>query len=271
MVQQMDVDQPQRPGNAAGGFHVLHGRQCHTIGVIVGKHHHIGAALDGCGHHILDVQTDPVGGTLPQPDRRLDVMARAERDQQGAFVVRPCEFGCQIAAQLFGGFVASLFVKAAAAIKPADLRQHMQQPGRGRADPFHGAKLFFAGFQHRGKVAEAFQQIIGDVIGIALGICGVKNIFQHLVVSQTVQPVVLHPLPHPLAMPLMPFVFCHWPQLLCIFVPYNSTHFAGRTQGFAGKYPVFCCQYCVDFPCFLYYYICTGRIADTQKAARSFS
>ena len=48
-----------------------------------------------------------------------------------------------------------------------------------------------------------------DAVGVLLRIGEVQHIFQCFVLGQTVQPVVLHPFAHPLAMPLMPFVFCH--------------------------------------------------------------
>lgn len=83
------------------------------------------------------------------------------------------------------------------------------QSCRGGADALHGAQFFLAGLQHRGKVPEPLQQVIRDLVGIPLSIGRIQDIFQHFMVGQTVQPVVLHPLPHALAVPLMPFVFCH--------------------------------------------------------------
>ena len=177
--------------------------------MIVTEHYSVGAALDGSGHHILHVQAHPVGGALPQPDRCFDVAAGAQRDQHGALVVRPGKLGHQVAAQLFRGLEAALSVGAAAPVIPADLRQHVQQPCRGGADALHGAQFFLAGLQHRGKVPEPLQQVIRDLVGIPLSIGRIQDIFQHFMVGQTVQPVVLHPLPHALAVPLMPFVFCH--------------------------------------------------------------
>ena len=112
-------------------------------------------------------------------------------------------------AQLFRGLEAALSVGAAAPVIPADLRQHVQQPCRGGADALHGAQFFLAGLQHGGKVPEPLQQVICDLVGIPLSIGRIQDIFQNFMVGQTVQPVVLHPLPHALAVPLMPFVFCH--------------------------------------------------------------
>ena len=85
----------------------------------------------------------------------------------------------------------------------------MQHPGSRGAYALYGAQLFLAGFQHRRKIPEPVDQVVGDTIGVLLGVGQVKHIFQRLVLGQTVQPVVLHPFAHPLAMPLMPFVFCH--------------------------------------------------------------
>ena len=68
MIQQVHIYQPQRPGNAAGSVHILQRGQCHPVGVVVAEHHGVRAALDGGCYHIFDIQTDPVGGTLPQPD-----------------------------------------------------------------------------------------------------------------------------------------------------------------------------------------------------------
>ena len=85
----------------------------------------------------------------------------------------------------------------------------MQHPGGGGANALHGAQFFLAGLQHRRKIPEPVDQVMGDAVGILLGVGQVKHIFQCLVLGQTVQPVALHPLTHPLPMPSVPFVFCH--------------------------------------------------------------
>ena len=85
----------------------------------------------------------------------------------------------------------------------------MQHPGTGRAHTLHGAQFFLAGLQHGGKIAEAVDQVMGDAVGVLLRIGQIEDVLQRFVLSQAVQPVVLHPLPHPLAVTLVPFLFCH--------------------------------------------------------------
>lgn len=92
----------------------------------------------------------------------------------------------------------------------------MQHPGCGRAYALHSAQLFLAGFQHSGKIAKAVDQVVSDAVGVLLGVGEVQYIFQRFVLGQTVQTVVLHPFAHPLAVSLMPFVFCHCGTLLLI-------------------------------------------------------
>ena len=87
MVQQIDVHQTQCLSDAAGGFYVLHGGQCRTVGVIVAEHYRVGAALDSRSHHALDLQTHPVRGSFPQPDRRPHPFAAVQTHQHGALVI----------------------------------------------------------------------------------------------------------------------------------------------------------------------------------------
>ena len=86
---------------------VLQRGQRYPIGVVVAEHHGIRAALDGSSHHVLDIQTDPVGGALPQPDGGTHPLAAVQTDQHGALVVRPRKLCHQIAAHLLGGLDAA--------------------------------------------------------------------------------------------------------------------------------------------------------------------
>ena len=85
----------------------------------------------------------------------------------------------------------------------------MQHPGSGRAHPFHGAQLLLTGLQYRRKITKTIDEVMCDAVGVLLRIGEVQHIFQCFVLGQTVQPVALHPLPHPLAMSLVPFILCH--------------------------------------------------------------
>ena len=116
--------------------------------------------------------------------------------------------------------------------------QQMQHPGSRGAYALYRAQLFLAGFQHRRKIPEPVDQVVGDTVGVLLGVGQVKHIFQRLVLGQTVQPIVLHPLPHPLAMSLVPFILCHGGTPFSMFSPY-STHFAVQTQAFCKNNPDF--------------------------------
>ncbi len=59
--------------------------------------------LDSRSHHALDLQTYPVRGAFPQPDRRPHPLVRLSRlTSMARLVVRPCKLCHEVAAHLFG-------------------------------------------------------------------------------------------------------------------------------------------------------------------------
>ena len=85
----------------------------------------------------------------------------------------------------------------------------MQHPGGRRADALHRAQFFLAGFQHRRKIAEPVNEVVGNAVGILLGIGQIEDVFQCLMFGQTV-----------------PDAVCVLPWLLLFIVPilfFNST------------------------------------------------
>ena len=96
----MHLDQPQRPDNILGGHQILPRGQSHAVGVVMAEHHAVGTALEGCRHHILDLQTHPVAGAVPQPEQPLDAAAAIQRSQQGAFLHSPGKLCHQVFDQL---------------------------------------------------------------------------------------------------------------------------------------------------------------------------
>ena len=171
------------------------------------EHHTVGTALEGCRHHILDLQTHPVAGAVPQPEQPLDAAAAIQRSQQGAFLHSPGKLCHQVFGQLVGGLHAFFAVDRTLGIVSADLRQKMQHPGGGGAYPLHRQQILLGGIQHPGKVSEPVHEDMGKAVGVLAGVGDIKDIFQRFVGFQTFQPVLLYPGAHPLAVPRMRAAF----------------------------------------------------------------
>ena len=199
----MHLDQPQCPDDILGGHQILPRGQSHAVGVVMAEHHTVGTALEGCRHHILDLQTHPVAGAVPQPEQPLDAAAAIQRSQQGAFLHSPGKLCHQVFDQLVGGLHAFFSVDRTLGIVSADLRQKMQHPGGGGAYPLHCQQILLGSIQHPGKVSEPVHEDMGKAVGVLAGVGDIKDIFQRFVGFQTFQSVLLYPGAHPLAVPLM--------------------------------------------------------------------
>ena len=83
----------------------------------------------------------------------------------------------------------------------------MQHPRCGGADALHRQQVFFGGFQHPGKIAEPAHEVMGQLVRIFPRVGDVQQIFQRLMGFQTVEALLLYPLPHPLAVPFVGLLF----------------------------------------------------------------
>ena len=203
MVPQKNMDEPKRPDDVLGGLDVLPRGQRHAVWVVVAEHDPVGAALQGCRHHVFDGKAHPVAGAVLEPERRPDPAAAVQRQQKGALLHGPGKQAHQVFRQLFRRLQAAVSAGAALGIVSADIGHQMQHPGRGRANALHRHQVFLRGIQHPGKITEAVDELVGHLVRVLPRVGDVQQAFQRLMRFQAGKAVLRHPAAHPPAVPGM--------------------------------------------------------------------
>ena len=166
MVPQLDANRPQRPIELAGDQVILPGIAGGAVRMVVGQDQAAGTLLEGDFQNAADVDADGVyhssGKLLAADDPLLTVKAQ----EQGLLIPLIKEVGHEIIPGIgSGGEIAKLRCPIHRAFL-YDLRDQAQQQRGGGTDASYLKKLLFAGVKNLLERAEAFEESVGDGIGI---------------------------------------------------------------------------------------------------------
>ena len=167
MIQQAHADQRQSLGNLFRRRPGVAGGQRQAAGMVVGQDDGGGVCRDGLFHHLFDRDGGGVHRALKQLGTAQHPAPVVQQQQVDLLVAAAQKSGHQISARLGAGGDGLAPVGAVGGVIAGTGGHQLEQAGGERAHPLHAAKGVVGGVQHPGKAAEALQQAMGDLIGVA--------------------------------------------------------------------------------------------------------